>query len=61
MTAEDGVASATYEITVSKDVAASSSDLSSLILDGIDLTPAFDSGTEMHTLRLRLPTLPPPK
>ena len=45
VTAEDGVASATYEITVSKDAASSSRTLSSLILDGIDLTPAFDSGT----------------
>ena len=44
VTAEDGVASATYEITVSKETAPDSSDLSSLTLDGIDLTPAFDSG-----------------
>ena len=48
VTAEDGVAEAKYMITVSKDVASSSSTLSSLILDGIDLIPAFDSGTRAY-------------
>ena len=45
VTAEDGVANATYEITVSKETAVTNSDLSSLTLDGIDLIPAFESGT----------------
>ena len=48
VTAEDGVAEAKYMITVSKETAATSSDLSSLTLDGIDLTPAFDSGTTAY-------------
>ena len=45
VTAEDGVAEAKYMITVSKETAATSSALSSLTLDGIDLIPAFESGT----------------
>ena len=48
VTAEDGVAEAKYMITVSKETAATSSALSSLTLDGIDLTPAFDSGIEAY-------------